>query len=329
MTLLDISVTGSWSVNPIAPTDHPLIADFLATTPGLGGRKFAADSRDVAEQLDGAFQTRVVRDSRGRVRGYAAVHHPHGEQPEILGDFAFGGEVPSDIVDDVIGLTVRRFERESAAIAGSFFRVILGDDQTDVIDALKRRGAVREAQFVGTRKPLHTEDEDALEQYRIPGITVIGWPEIISRGLGEQVRQLQHATFLEHFGNMSKTPEDWQHHIHSRSFTPDFSNAAVDDSGEVVGYVLGSTYTSGTAPGEERSAHTDYIGVRPDQRKHGIGELLLRKIWLAALRRGLTAASLGTDINNRSKAHLLYRRLGYVTVSHQSAYRIDTAGAQS
>ena len=35
--------------------DHPGIADFLATTGGIGGRKFAADSRDVAEQLDGAF----------------------------------------------------------------------------------------------------------------------------------------------------------------------------------------------------------------------------------------------------------------------------------
>ena len=29
------------------------IADFLATTPGLAGRKFAADSRDVAEHLEG------------------------------------------------------------------------------------------------------------------------------------------------------------------------------------------------------------------------------------------------------------------------------------
>lgn len=143
MTLLDISVTGSWSVDPVASVDHPLIADFLATTPGLGGRKFAADSRDVAEQLDGAFQTRVVRDSGARIRGYAAVHHPHGEQPELLGDFVFDSEVPSDIVDDVVGLTVHRFEREAPGIPGSFFRVILGDDQTDVIDALKRRGRCR------------------------------------------------------------------------------------------------------------------------------------------------------------------------------------------
>jgi ribosomal protein S18 acetylase RimI-like enzyme len=77
---------------------------------------------------------------------------------------------------------------------------------------------------------------------------------------------------------------------------------------------------------EERSAHTDYIGVRRDQRKSGIGEFLLRKVWLAALRRGFTIASLGTDINNASRAHLLYQRLGYVAVERQSAYRIDSEG---
>jgi ribosomal protein S18 acetylase RimI-like enzyme len=128
---------------------------------------------------------------------------------------------------------------------------------------------------------------------------------------------------------MSKTQEVWQHHIQSRLFTPDFSVAAVDGAGDVVGYVLGSTYSSGVAGAEERSAHTDYIGVRRDQRKRGIAELLLKKIWLAALRRGLKAASLGTDVNNRSNAHLLYRRIGYAAVENQVAYRIDFAGAAS
>src|SRR4051794_5924579 len=148
-------------------------------------------------------------------------------------------------------------------------------------------------------------------------------PRSSSVGRGEQVRQVQYETFLEHFGNMSKTPELWQHHIESQAFTPDFSLAAIDEVGEVVGYVLGSTYITGVGSSEERSAHTDYIGVRRDQRRRGIAEFLLKKIWLAALRRGLAVASLGTDINNRSNAHLLYRRLGYVAVENQFAYRID------
>ncbi|MCV7039777.1 GNAT family N-acetyltransferase [Mycolicibacterium moriokaense] len=316
-----------WTATPATAQDHPLIADFLATTPGLGGRKFAADSRDIAEQFDGAFPgaAAVVRDTTGRIRGYAVLHQPHGVQPEILADFVFDSNVPPDLVDGIVGDVVARYAEENPLIPDSFLRTIIGTDQQSAISALTRRGAYQEAEFIRARKPLHDEDPDALEAAAIDGITVVGWPEIVERDLGEQVRQLQFDTFLEHFGNMSKTPELWAHHIQSRAFAPDFSVAAIDDHGDVIGYVLGSTYTAGTGVAEERSAHTDYIGVRRDRRRLGIGELLLRKIWLAALRRGLGAASLGTDINNKSKAHLLYQRLGYVAVENSSAYRIDAA----
>ncbi|ORB28473.1 GNAT family N-acetyltransferase [Mycolicibacterium parafortuitum] len=315
----------TWQLTPATSHDHPLIADFLATTDGLAGRKFAADSRDVAEQLSGAYPdaVTVVRDGTGRIRGYAALHQPHGLQPEIVADVVLDPDAPPNLADGVVEDLVARFRTESAAIPGSFLRTFIGDAQTPVIDALTRRGAVREGQFIRTRKPLGDEDPAALAAASRDGITVVRWPEVISRGLGEQVRRLQYDTFLEHFGNMSKTPEAWQHHIHSRLFAPDFSIAALDDRGDVVGYVLGSVYTAGTGTSEERSAHTDYIGVRADQRRSGIAELLLRKIWLAALSRGLTVASLGTDIHNRSNAHLLYARLGYVAVEFQSAYRIE------
>jgi ribosomal protein S18 acetylase RimI-like enzyme len=326
VTLTDHRVAAAWAVAAATAHDHPHIADFLATTPGLAGRKFAADSRDIAEQLDGTYPgaALVVRDGARRVRGYAAVYQPHGVEPEIVGDFAFDPTLPPGIVDQQVGAAVDRFRSEAAARPGAYFRVFVGAEQPAVIDALVRRGARREGEFIRTRKPLLDEDPAALAAANIPGVRVIEWPEVIERGLGEQVRQLQYDTFAEHFGNMSKTPQDWQHHLESRLFTPDFSIAALDSDGAVVGYVLGSTYTAGVAGADERSAHTDYIGVRRDHRKLGIAELLLRKIWLAALRRGLTLASLGTDIHNRSNAHLLYARLGYVAVENQYAYRIDS-----
>jgi ribosomal protein S18 acetylase RimI-like enzyme len=330
MTLIDDQLVDDWTVTAATAHDHSAIADFLATTNGLGGRKFAADSRDVAEQLDGVFPkgATVICDGAGRVRGYSALHRPHGrELEEVLADFVFDPAAPPNVVDDVIDTAVSRFTQEAGAIPGAYLRVFTGAKQQAVIDALLRRGARREGDFIRTRKPLRDEDPIALGAASIDGITVLSWSVVTVRDLGEQVRRLQYDTFLEHFGNMSKTPETWQHHIHSRLFTPDFSNAAIDDTGEVVGYVLGSTYTAGPAGAEERSAHTDYIGVRSDQRKRGIAELLLRKIWLAAQRRGLAAASLGTDVDNRSNAHLLYRRIGYVAVEHQSAYRIDATPA--
>ena len=324
MTVTDARLANAWSVYPATARDHPAIADFLATTDGLAGRKFAADSRDVAEQLAGTYSEAavVIRDQIGRVRGYAALHRPHGTEPEVAADFVFDPGTPVDVVDDTVRTAVDRFRHETVDTPGAYLRVFLGSDQRAAVDAVLRLGARRERDFIRTRKPLLDEDAGALERASLPDVTVVAWPEVIARDLGEQVRRLQHATFLEHFGNLSKDREAWQHHLHSRSFTPDFSIAALE-GGEVVGYVLGSTYTSGPAHAEERSAHTDYIGVHADHRKRGIAELLLTKIWLAALRRGLTVASLGTDVDNRSNAHLLYRRLGYVAVEHSSAYRID------
>jgi ribosomal protein S18 acetylase RimI-like enzyme len=325
MTLTADTVTETWAAAQATSHDYPAIADFLATAHGLGGQKFTADSRDVAEQLESAYPgaTTVVRDGAGWVRGYAAVHPPHGLQPEILADFVFDPHTPKRSVEHIVAAAVARFRREAEQHPGAFLRVFIGADQPAAIDALRRHGARQEGQFIRTRKPLTDEDPAALRAATAAGVTVLSWPEVLTRGLGEQVRQVQYDTFLEHFGNMSKTPELWQHHIESRLFTPDFSLAAVDEDGGVIGYVLGSTYTAGASHGRERSAHTDYIGVRADQRRNGLGELLLKKVWLAAVARGLSAASLGTDIHNRSNAHLLYQRLGYVAVEDQYAYRID------
>ncbi|GAS86105.1 GNAT family N-acetyltransferase [Mycolicibacterium brisbanense] len=326
MTIIDHGPLRSVTTAEITSPDLPLIADFLATTPGLGGRKFAADSRDVAEQLDGAYPgaALVLRSGAGTVLGYAVLHRPDGVELEVLADFVFHPDVAREAVDGVVAAIVDRFRR--VAVPDAYLRTYIGADQPAAIAALADHGARVERQFISTRKSLLGEDPEELGAARIDGLTVLSWPEVIDGGFGEQVRQLQYDTFSEHFGNMSKTPQRWHHHLESRSFTPDFSIAAVDDDGEVVGYVLGSTYTVGVGADEKRSAHTDYIGVRRERRQRGTAELLLRKIWLAALRRGLTAASLGTDINNASKAHLLYRRLGYVAVQDSYAYRIDATG---
>jgi ribosomal protein S18 acetylase RimI-like enzyme len=330
MTLVHERAVGSWTAAPVTALDHPPIADFLATTAGIAGRKFAADSRDIAEQLGGAFPGAAiaVRDESQRVRGYAVLHQPHGLQPEILAEFVFDPATPASVIEDAVDATIARFTLESATIPGAFLRSFIGPVQQVAVDALIRHGATEEGRFIRTRKPLDQEKIDTLQALTLPGFTYLSWSEVIDRGLEEQVRRLQYDTFLEHFGNMSKTPEIFAQHIQSRSFTPDFSNAVIDAEGSVAGYVLGSTYSYLTSRGvEERSAHTDYIGVHRDQRKSGIGEFLLRKVWLAALRRGFTIASLGTDINNASRAHLLYQRLGYVAVERQSAYRIDSEGS--
>jgi ribosomal protein S18 acetylase RimI-like enzyme len=314
----------TWRADPATTLDYPFIADFLATTNGLGGRSFAADSRDIAEHLDGVFPgtVTVIRDQSGRIRGYTALFRPRGREPQVRAQFVFDPLVPPDAVDVIVGGEVERFHREAAAIPAAFLRVIV-EDGSAAVAALTRRGAWQEAEFIGTRKALGTETVSDLESAAIGGVTVLTWPGVIGAGIDEQVRQLQYDTFIEHFGDLSKSPEQWRHHLASREFAPDFSFAAIDTSGDLVGYVLGSQFTRGPAPSEELSAHTQYIGVRSDLRRTGIAELLLKKVWAAALRRGLSVASLGTDVRNRTHAHLLYRRLGYLPVEHEFAYRID------
>ena len=116
----------SWTVTPATPIDHPQIADFLATTVGIGGRKFAADSRDIAEQFDDALPDAllVVHDEAQRVRGYAALHEPHGQAPEFLADFVFDERGVAQRLDDEAVL----FEQRLHEVANRF--VIIHDQDS-------------------------------------------------------------------------------------------------------------------------------------------------------------------------------------------------------
>jgi ribosomal protein S18 acetylase RimI-like enzyme len=325
MTLaVDRDVADWWAV-PATTLDYPRIADFLATTPGLDGRTFGSESRDVEEHFDGALEggANVVLDDGGEVRGFALLRQSRGHQ--IDAEFVFDPAAPAAAVDEVIGSAAAEFLAEAGDQAAAFMRAIVGADQRNVIEALSRLGASREAEFVRMHKPLAGEVAAELATATIPGLSVLNWPTVISRGLGERVWRLHHQTFPEPLYNPFASREAFDRHVRSRAFTPDFSGAAVDGSGEVLGYVLGSTLTTGAAPHDVRSVHVDYIGVRADQRSRGIGELLVRKVWLAALRRGFTCSSLEIDVDNGSKAHRPYRRLGYVPLQSRYSYRIDAA----
>jgi hypothetical protein len=141
MTTTDHARVRSWVAAELTSADPPLIADFLATTPGLGGRKFAADSRDIEEQLDGAYPgaVQVLRSHTGSVLGYAVLHRPDGVEPEVVGDFVFHPEAPWDAVDGVVADIVDRFHR--VAVGNAYLRTYIGADQPAALTALANRGA--------------------------------------------------------------------------------------------------------------------------------------------------------------------------------------------
>jgi ribosomal protein S18 acetylase RimI-like enzyme len=57
------------------------------------------------------------------------------------------------------------------------------------------------------------------------------------------------------------------------------------------------------------------LGVRRPWRRRGIGEALLRRVFVEYHRRGTNRVSLGVDASNRSGATRLYERLGMSVVS--------------
>ena len=93
--------------------DHPLIADFLATTGGLGG----ASSPPIPAMSPSTSTTYIPMASSccattRPVRGYAALRTPHGDEQSA--DFVFDQDTPPNVVDEIVESTVARFHAETS-----------------------------------------------------------------------------------------------------------------------------------------------------------------------------------------------------------------------
>jgi ribosomal protein S18 acetylase RimI-like enzyme len=116
------------------------------------------------------------------------------------------------------------------------------------------------------------------------------------------VHLLEEATFAEHWGQVSRTYEefvkDW---FGSSSFDPElWVIAEVGD--RPVGFAIGVA----------RPDHgwVSDIGVLPDFRRRGIGEALLRRMFELFAARGFPQARLNVDAANATGATRLYERAG-------------------
>lgn len=93
---------------------------------------------------------------------------------------------------------------------------------------------------------------------------------------------------------------------------PQTSYVAVDEAGNLVGYVLVRIVRDG-------SAHIGEIGVHPEHQRRGLGKALLTSALRAAAEHGLTPAWLTVLASNAPAIHL-YRSLGFVTRASQHIY---------
>ncbi|WP_345150292.1 GNAT family N-acetyltransferase [Arthrobacter ginkgonis] len=312
-----------WEARAASETVLPDLARFVDALRAEGGRKHPATVDGVRGVLDGAVagQARILRDAAGAIRGYSVLFPPAEGRNLANGSLVTDEGVPADVVDAVVGL-LQDGARKLPGLSGpAELRIFSADGRTFLKEALLRRGFAKERSFFGMRRPVAAADAVAPS---LPGFTVLDWDAVRERDLLEQVRQAQHETFLEHFGELSKDPETWRRYLQGHEFEPKYSFAVLDDGAAeptVAGYVLGSNYTDDTLGFRDVNAHTSYIGVRRQWRRKGLAALLLGTLWARVHELGVDAVSLGVDQQNGSNAGRLYASLGYEAISSAAAYR--------
>jgi len=104
--------------------------------------------------------------------------------------------------------------------------------------------------------------------------------------------------------------ERWRHWTRQPDFDPALWFLALD-SDEVCGFCC--CYAE--SHGDKETGLVDEFGVRPAWRKRGIGRALLLESFRAMRARGLKAAELTVDSDNRSDALALYAGVGMKVVS--------------
>ncbi|MGW7279647.1 N-acetyltransferase family protein [Streptomyces sp. NPDC054844] len=98
-------------------------------------------------------------------------------------------------------------------------------------------------------------------------------------------------------------PRLFLRHFHATSL------AAVDDHGDVVGFLVGIV-----SPSEPGEAHTHFIAVSPDRRRDGLGRELYEAFFALARDRGCrTVTAVVSPVNTRSQRFHL--TVGFLPVS--------------
>jgi len=271
-------------------------------------------------------EAHLVSGNDGRLLGWRLLYSPRPISPgEFRAELVVDPTAEVHVVRDAVTSLVKAAAWRRPGTDSDSVVLVIGAEQDRLVRALTEVGFAEERRFAVEQRPLNETSagvNNSAAAAASAGLEIVDWAEIERRQLGDEVRRLQFRTFAEHWGNLSKTAEEWDHHVTGPEFAPEFSAAVIDPGpGLVVAYVLGSRSRTVSAFGEQVYAHTDYIGVDAAYRRRGIAALLLSAVWESAVAHGVTTASLGVDVENSSNARGLYESLGYQTVGYHVAYR--------
>ncbi|TIS61186.1 MAG: GNAT family N-acetyltransferase [Mesorhizobium sp.] len=138
-------------------------------------------------------------------------------------------------------------------------------------------------------------------------LTAPHWPDgFIMRPFEHRDAQAVHALLEEVFDDGTDGPfEDWWPRILGNAeFDPDLFFLVIDGKGLLAGAALCRT-----------SGFVRDLAVHPDSRGRGIGEALMRHVFVTFRDRGAAHVDLKTNTVKNTAAFRLYERLGMVPVA--------------
>jgi mycothiol synthase len=130
-----------------------------------------------------------------------------------------------------------------------------------------------------------------------------------------------HAAFGDSWGHVERPFEEgfkeWQHRYQSdETFDPSLWFMATAGSGGTE-QLIGTAFCRWEMPEDAERAWIKTVGVRPEYRRRGIAEALLRQCFVALYARGRRKAALGVDAASPTGATRLYEKGGMRSVEER------------
>lgn len=185
-------------------------------------------------------------------------------------------------------------------------------------------------------------DEVAADAYRAQGFAIVrhsfqmrvelaAAPEppelphgIAVRSMREGEEERIHAAhmnaFADHWDFHEQTFEQWRRWQRDREFFDPTLWFLALDGDQIAGFALCTPHFSG----EPDFGWVDLLGVRPEWRRRGLGEALLRHAFRALYVRGFTRIGLGVDAESTTGAVRLYERVGMRPVRRTDTWELRT-----
>lgn len=282
---------------------------------------------------DAAADGLVGHDDDGRLVAFGSVRKRPGQlrtrQALLFGD------VHPDVRRRGVGRALLGWQvaRGLALLAGEtadvphLLRVYAEDQMTDRRRLLASAGFEPRRFSATMRRDLAGPAAEPVPVADPPAdVRVVGLPAVMDE-LQDAVRRAHNEAFSDHWGSEPIEPDDWRRScVEGTGARPDLSFAAVDGSGEVVGYLVSGTYPQDWEGQGFSEGWTNLLGVRPSRRGQGLARALLARAMTAYAGAGLEQAGLAVDVDN-PRALELYTGLGYVQHGRETSWVRDVAVA--